>query len=104
MYNQEPNLNQSKFNGNTETTTTLLETVRKELSTYNQEQCGIIYEIEEKLHLVLNKKNDNPSTGSIEVEMPTPFDFSQKIGQELQIMRNNNRRLSSILNHLSEIV
>lgn len=100
MYNQEADLKQ-----NAQTTTgqqTLLVNVKNELTERNQEQCKLIYEIEEKLHTVVNKRQGEEV--AIKSESPNINDFSQDIGLQLSLMKNNTRRLSSILNHLSEII
>ena len=59
--------------------------------------------IEEKLHLILNKRY---SKGDAEVvkQQAVPDDAHTRMTGNLNYLNNNNDRLSQLLSHLSEII
>jgi len=72
------------------------------LSKANAEQSSLLYEIEEKLHCVLNLRT--PPSDKKGIERPEPNDFTQAMNKQLDSLAANNDRLNTVLNHIKKLV
>ena len=64
---------------------------------------SIIRSIEDKLHLVLNKKNSKETTPNNAPE-PLAEDFIESHNRLARLMDSNYQRLDAIYKHLSELI
>lgn len=72
------------------------------LTNLNDEQGGLLNQIEDKLHNILFKKTPEQKMEATPPEQIN--DFNSSMEMQLRRIGNSNRRLEKILNHLNEII
>lgn len=81
---------------------TVFSRINSSLKEYNSKQSKFILEIEDKLHLILNKRSPQ---GEVEHGKENNVqDAYTEIGLSFNTLSNNTNRLVVILDHLKEII
>lgn len=97
MYNEQGAVNKSEIQD-----TPL---IRKTVSNFielNDIQGKLLNEIEDKLHLILNKRQPQKEPNSIPIK-DSNTDFMSEMNNQFGRLGGNNSRLSQILSHLNQI-
>lgn len=82
---------------------TALPRIHKSFIGLNDEQGGLLNQIESKLHDILSKRTPEKEMSPIPQELSSN-DFTTAIDQQLDRVRASNRRLEKVLGHLSNII
>jgi len=97
MYGQQPQTSPEQIRDNA--TNDLV----SRLNNLNDNQSGLLNQIEDKLHSILNLRS--PSGQDMKgVEKPMLTDFVSKQKEQLERLAYNTSRLESFLKHLDQIV
>lgn len=80
--------------------------ISDEFERLNEIQAGMLIEIQERLHLLIDKRT--PPTPSKDMDKQSEIaptkDFKNKVLNHISILRGNTNKLEEILTHLKEIV
>ena len=82
--------------------TTALDSIGSKLGSSLSEQGILITEIQQRLHRLLDKRQQEKDETPVMGKELT--DFVSKFGYAADAVRENNDRLNKILSHLSEII
>jgi len=77
------------------------ESAMGKLKSINNETSSYCYQIEEKLHNILNMREPQKEIAN---PIPSISDFASDLNNELQAADNNLRRLIKIYDHLNKII
>lgn len=75
--------------------------LNQRFSKLNDEQSGLITQLQDKVHLILSRRNQETTEGK---DIPKPNDFIEAQHYECTRLEQQNGRLYRIMEHLNEII
>lgn len=80
---------------------TVLQNLESRFGNLNDVQAGLVNQIEDKLHLILNKRIPEEKSSAKESAIS---DKNEELNRQCSRLEQSNENLNRILNHISEIV